>query len=339
MSPRAEIISNKVICKEPGRYIGWPTIVRTRAGELIIVFSGDRDDHVCPWGKMEMVRSSDSGQSWTDPLVIVNTPLDDRDAGLVETSEGILIVSWFTSVGFEEEEKYQEHGKTISQEVRDQWRGHWTQRSTDSGATWEDPVRSTVSTPHGPIELDDGRLVYLGHCTLDGKGAVAVDESTDQGRSWNVIGAVPTPEGIGLGEPYMVEAKSGKLVGLFRWGISDLSKKIMWQSESLDGGRTWAETRRTEILGYPPHMLRLEDDRILLVYGLRLSPFGQRSRVSDDEGETWSDEMVLITGLGKDLGYPASAVLEDGSILTIYYQVENPGEPTCLMSTHWRLVD
>ena len=200
MSPRAEVISNKVICKEPGRYIGWPTIVRTRAGELIIVFSGDRDDHVCPWGKMEMIRSSDSGQSWTDPLVIVNTPLDDRDAGLVETSEGILIVSWFTSVGFEEEEKYQEHGKTISQEVRDQWLGHWTQRSTDSGATWEDPVRSTVSTPHGPIELDDGRLVYLGHCTLDGKGAVAVDESTDRGRSWNVIGAVPTPEGIGLGE-------------------------------------------------------------------------------------------------------------------------------------------
>ena len=46
MSPRAEIISNKVICKEPGRYIGWPTIVRASAGELIVVFSGDRDDHV-----------------------------------------------------------------------------------------------------------------------------------------------------------------------------------------------------------------------------------------------------------------------------------------------------
>lgn len=56
MSPRAEIISNKVICKEPGRYIGWPTIVRASAGELIVVFSGDRDDHVCPWGKMEMIR-------------------------------------------------------------------------------------------------------------------------------------------------------------------------------------------------------------------------------------------------------------------------------------------
>jgi hypothetical protein len=48
MSPQAEILFNKVICKEPGRYMGWPTIVRTRAGELIVVFSGDLDGHLCP---------------------------------------------------------------------------------------------------------------------------------------------------------------------------------------------------------------------------------------------------------------------------------------------------
>ena len=161
MSPQAEILSSKVICKEPGRYIGWPTIVRTRAGELIVVFSGDRESHTCAWGKMEIIRSNDGGKSWSDPVIIVNTPLDDRDAGLLEISEGILITSWFTSVGFEDEEKYQEHGKTISQEVRDQWLGHWTQRSTDLGATWEAPVRCLVSTPHGPIETDDGRLLYL----------------------------------------------------------------------------------------------------------------------------------------------------------------------------------
>ena len=34
---------------------------------------------------------------------------------------------------------------------------------------------------------------------------------------------------------------------------------------------------------------------------------------------------------------PASAQLEDGSILTVYYQIDKPGEPTCLMGTHWRL--
>ena len=98
MAPAADILSKQIICKEPGRYIGWPTIIRTRAGELIIAFSGDRDSHICPYGKTEMVRSSDEGKTWSDPVVIRNTPLDDRDAGLVETPDGTLVTSWFTSV-------------------------------------------------------------------------------------------------------------------------------------------------------------------------------------------------------------------------------------------------
>ncbi len=28
MKPEAEILCKQIICKEPGRYIGWPTIVR-----------------------------------------------------------------------------------------------------------------------------------------------------------------------------------------------------------------------------------------------------------------------------------------------------------------------
>ena len=242
----------------------WPTIVRTRADELIIVFSGDRDDHICPWGKMEMVRSTDDGETWTEP------------------------------------------------------------------------VRVVCSAPHGPVELSDGRLLYLGNGTIDGEGVVAA-ESTDQGRNWKVIGTAPRPEGIGLGEPHVVEAKSGKLVGLLRWGIARIEDKYMWQAESYDGGKTWTLAYKTTILGYPPHLIRLKDDRILLVYGLRLPPFGQRARVSEDEGESWSAEIVLCEGLSNDLGYPALTQLEDDSILTVYYQIENPGETTCLMGTRWRL--
>jgi hypothetical protein len=86
-------------------------------------------------------------------------------------------------------------------------------------------------------------------------------------------------------------------------------------------------------------MIRLPDDRILLVYGVRVPPYGERARISSDEGETWSDEIVLCTDTSTDLGYPASAQLEDGSFLTIYYQIDKPGEPTCLWGTHWRLCD
>ena len=94
---------------------------------------GDRDSHICPYGKTEMVRSSDEGKTWSDPVVIRNTPLDDRDAGLVETPDGTLISSWFTSVEFGDNPVHKAHAKTLSQQVRDRWKGHWTQRSTNSG--------------------------------------------------------------------------------------------------------------------------------------------------------------------------------------------------------------
>src|SRR5690242_12471663 len=90
----AEITGTKVICKESGRYIGWPTITRTKSNELLIVFSGNRDAHICPYGVTQMVRSNDSGITWSAPVIVNNTPLDDRDAGILETNNGILLISW-----------------------------------------------------------------------------------------------------------------------------------------------------------------------------------------------------------------------------------------------------
>ena len=88
---------SKVICRQAGRYIGWPTIARTADGELLVVFSGDRDAHVCPFGKTFLIRSRDDGESWSAPVVVNDTPLDDRDAGILACADGTLIVSWFTS--------------------------------------------------------------------------------------------------------------------------------------------------------------------------------------------------------------------------------------------------
>ncbi|NQT52222.1 exo-alpha-sialidase, partial [bacterium] len=38
-----------------------------------------------------------------------------------------------------------------------------------------------------------------------------------------------------------------------------------------------------------------------------------------------------------DLGYPASVQMDDHTILTVYYQIDKPGERTCLMGTLWTL--
>jgi hypothetical protein len=48
-------------------------------------------------------------------------------------------------------------------------------------------------------------------------------------------------------------------------------------------------------------------------------------------------EITLRTAPNGDLGYPSSVQLDDGSVLTVYYQIAQPGEKTSLLSTHWKL--
>lgn len=88
-----------VICKQPGRYMGWPTIDRTASGELIVAFSGDREWHVCPYGKTQWIRSRDGGTTWSDPETITDSPIDDRDAGIHALRSGALLVNWFNLPG------------------------------------------------------------------------------------------------------------------------------------------------------------------------------------------------------------------------------------------------
>jgi len=96
---RAEILCTKVLCKEPGRYIGWPSVCTRKNGEILAVFSGDRDAHVCPWGKVQMVGSTDMGETWSKPQTVCNTPLDDRDCITFESKANIQLAvlkpGWF----------------------------------------------------------------------------------------------------------------------------------------------------------------------------------------------------------------------------------------------------
>ena len=74
MAQPVDALWTRVICKQHGRYIGWPTIARCKTGELLAVFSGDRDEHVCPWGKMhEFLRGALSPESFISLLFDVKT--------------------------------------------------------------------------------------------------------------------------------------------------------------------------------------------------------------------------------------------------------------------------
>ena len=66
---------------------GWPTLARCRNGQLLLVCSGGREAHVCPFGRVELMRSHDQGQTWTWPEIVMDGPIDDRDAGVLETAK------------------------------------------------------------------------------------------------------------------------------------------------------------------------------------------------------------------------------------------------------------
>jgi Neuraminidase (sialidase) len=370
----ATIIETKLICREPGkylgygteygvdanghpiikkrvieadRYIGWPTIAKTHDGELIVAFSGDRDSHVCPWGKTKIIRSRDEGKNWSAPETITSTALDDRDAGIIQTQKGTLLVSWFTSIAFTLPvypaafERYARVAEKVTAETRKQWLGNWVRRSEDGGKTWQEPVRTVSSAPHGPIQLRDGRLMYVGTGKWQGKTAITIEQSPDDGRTWNVIATISKPDGAvdRLSEPHMVELTSGKLLALVRNEPKDRSQCFLLQSESTDGGKSWTPLISTGIWGYPPHLTQLNNGWLLVVYGHRREPFGQRACISRDEGKTWDleNQVMLAVADGPDMGYPSSVQLADDSILTVYYQADKPGEPTCVRSTHWKL--
>ena len=162
----------------------------------------------------------------------------------------------------EQVDGWQRYLDTVSHAERQRWLGNWTRRSTDGGRTWEEPVDSIASAPHGPIELRDGRLLFLG---VDAPGEppyrLLAVESVDEGRSWRRIGTVPrSPADHAVAEPHPAELPDGRLVCLWRYQPEQLTEhRYLRQTESNDGGRTWTETHATAILGYPAHLLTLRE--------------------------------------------------------------------------------
>lgn len=162
-------------------------------------------------------------------------------------------------------------------------------------------------------------------------------------RLWNMF-----PDGIDGNEMAFIDTDYGILAHI----RSDKHPWLM-ESWSQDNGITWSyptdvyseANNGSNIIGGPPHLLRLKDNRILCSYGYRFDPMGIRAIISNDEGETWSVPYILrkdggyLSSLhkknwwqkwtcfnfgkkidpGNDIGYPVSIQLSDKSILTAYY--------------------
>src|SRR6218665_1862975 len=75
----ARILETRIISWKAPLYHGWPTLARRKNGELLLTFSGGRETHVCPFGRVELMRSQDNGVTWRWPQVLYDGPIDNTD--------------------------------------------------------------------------------------------------------------------------------------------------------------------------------------------------------------------------------------------------------------------
>ena len=234
--------------------------------------------------------------------------------------------------------------------------------------TWDAPrhvpvnpgIEMCISEP--AIELADGTLLFPGYAYVgEGEEASFISRSTDGGDTWSV----PTPIAhdrtgtIDFSEPALLDLGDGHILCVLRaadhgtppdrsagspigetweeYAIKQYS--FMFQTHSWDNGETWEAYERTPIWGHPPNLIQLSDGRALCTYGYRREPYGIRASFSHDQGRTWdiAHEVVLRTdGGGRDLGYPSSVELPDGSILSAYYFHTESDTTRRIEATKWQ---
>lgn len=373
------VIRKGVVYKNDGQFgfSAWPTVAKLENGVLACVFSGDRVFHVCPFGKAMICYSYDNGETWTAPAAIINTPFDDRDAGICVKSNQVLLTSFNNNYAMQlgSAHKNAEHQKIapnhkyyyedltkayieLNKDVSEDGVCSSIAVSEDGGKVFSKRYSVPITTPHGPILLKDGRYFYVGRAfrTLDeykteGRVYNELDDGiyymfSSDGYNWTeakpIFKCDEHLEMQLLCEPYAVQLNNGELLVLIRTQASesDSMKMKMYQTVSSDNITNWSNPELLKAVGAPPHLIRHSSGKIICTFGCRENyGYGEKVIVSDDEGETWSETFSIddTAADGFDLGYPASVELDDGSILTVFYQRQKEDKKNTIRYVVWNL--
>lgn len=345
-----KIIKHGIISKNiGGRGSYWGSVARLSDGRISAAWSGGRMAHVCPFGRVDIAYSLD-GEKFSPAATVFDSPLDDRDAGLTAWGDKTVLTTFNNNVEFqkhclydwepwksdwaarpEEKGMVENYLQTVTPEIEEKYLGSLLFIS-DDGESFDEFIKMPITAPHGPIALENGKLLYAGRVfskdqAWQDRGALTEDiyvMQTADGKTWSE--PVPIVKGedckdFDLHEPHAAECDNGDILVVARAHTSSVVGKLsLVISRSTDGGKSFSPFAATGFIGAPPHLLKLKDGKLVLTYGRRTAPLGIRARISEDNGKSWGEEFVLrdLSGFS-DLGYPSSVELENGKILTAYY--------------------
>lgn len=301
----------------------FPVALRLKDGRIAVVLRGGAG-HLGIKGRLDIVFSADDGRTWSQPAVVNDSPVDDRNPALGQAANGDLIVAFWRTATYDENGRYNPR--------LNKPRTTWVTRSGDGGKTWTEPKEIDVSdigwgSPFGKIlTLPDGTLlmaVYGGPVQRPGQKKTTRREdhsyiyrSTDNGKSWTRFSECS--RGAQFNETALLRLPSGKILAAMR---SRRGGQV-WLTQSSDNGRTWSRPKQiTPDSVHPADMILLPRGRVLMTVGYRAGPYGVRGLIGDEKGNfNWKQHFILVNdGIGGDCGYPSSVLLKDGRVLTVYY--------------------
>ncbi|MBI3923845.1 MAG: exo-alpha-sialidase, partial [Armatimonadetes bacterium] len=298
-----------------GDYEAFPDVCLLKNGDSFVVFYGGTGHVTLPseksprGGAIYGLRSTGSGKTWSAPLLVADTPEDDRDPHVCQLRDGSLLATFFTYKPYKGPGPWSEEGDV------------YVVRSTDGGLTWGNPQR--VPTPYkdkqglagvfesgSPVQLK-GNHVILPLYVEKTKGhyVTAIVHSTDGGKTWGKVSEVDSEQSLafsyGFCEGAVTRVSDGRLIILMRPG--------MHQAYSSDEGYTWTKATRLPVAGDAPGVLLTSRKLLLATFRYK----GTSAMISTNDGATWGKPWRIDTVGG---AYSNQVELEDGSILCIYYE-------------------
>ncbi len=209
---------------------------------------------------------------------------------------------------------------------------YWVTKYTDSydnGKTWSEPkelVPGDTTGGRGPVKnkvliTKDGKIIAPAS-TEQGEWKAFFDISEDGGKTWTrtdfVVAKYGNGKTVGMIQPTLWEDAEGNIHAMFR-------TKAGWiyRSDSTDGGYTWCEAYKTNLMNNNSGIDCVTTDNgwLWLVH----TPAGMKVRnrlilsVSKDNGETWEDVTTLEESINLFAEYSYPAIIAEGNNLYITY--------------------